>query len=201
MGIHHLWRRRLLRLVPPSQSQTVLDLCTGTGDLLLPLRRRFGTVIGADFSFPMLSEARQKGQNQAVQPQIVQGDALRLPFGDRTFDLVTVAFGVRNFERLVDGLIEIRRVLKEGGQLLVLEFGQPTGAFWGNLFGLYSSFIMPLIGGLLTGNRAAYTYLPESVAAFPEGEAFLKICRNAGFTQAEWHPLTFGICALYLLEK
>ncbi|NDC36736.1 MAG: bifunctional demethylmenaquinone methyltransferase/2-methoxy-6-polyprenyl-1,4-benzoquinol methylase UbiE [Proteobacteria bacterium] len=194
-GVHHLWKRLVVNALPRSATARILDLCTGTGDLLPLLRRRFQTVIGADFSLPMLEVGKSRSGHREFA--LVQGDALGLPFPARCFDGVTVAFGVRNLESLAAGLTEIARVLRPGGTLVVLEFGQPPGRIFGSLYGLYSRWIMPTIGGLLTGNRDAYTYLPETAAAFPCGAHFAEIMQRCGFEQPTVRSLTFGIAYLY----
>jgi demethylmenaquinone methyltransferase/2-methoxy-6-polyprenyl-1,4-benzoquinol methylase len=138
-----------------------------------------------------------KGKTELGRGPLMQADALQLPYADASFDIVTVAFGVRNFERLSDGLQEIRRVLKPGGTLLVLEFGQPRGALFGALFRFYSRWCMPVIGGIVTGNRAAYEYLPATSSQFPCREAFVEILSRAGFSAPSWKGLTFGIAYIY----
>ena len=201
-GIHHGWRRRLLSLLPPNPGAVALDLCTGTGDLLPLLKRRFGRVFGADFCLPMLLEAERKGEvRSAAAGRLVQGDGLRLPFADASFDVVSVAFGVRNFENLDLGLTEIRRVLKSGGSALILEFGQPTIPVWSAIFAAYSRWVMPMIGAVLTGNRAAYTYLPETARAFPCREKFRERLAAAGFGRIEYVSLSGGIAYAYRADS
>ena len=197
-GIHHLWRRILVRMLPASQDKLVLDLCTGTGDLLPILKKRFGNVVGADFCLPMLQFARSKNEKST---EIMQADALCLPFKDQSFDIVTVAFGVRNFEDLEKGLREIQRVLKSDGKILVLEFGQPNSLFFGSLYSFYSKYLMPLIGGAISGNRKAYEYLPETASHFPCAEKFESILKSCGFTAARHKTLTGGIAYAYCAEK
>ena len=195
-GIHHIWRYRFFKRLPKVAPLTVVDLCTGTGDLLPPLSKRYETVIGIDFCMPMLVSGKQKWSN-SKDIAVMQGDGLQLPLKSDSIDLVTVAFGVRNFESLERGLREIHRVLKPGGSVRILEFGQPTGIAWGALFRFYSNFIMPIVGGLLTGNRAAYTYLPRTSAAFPCRESFIKILENAGYRDCFFESLTGGIAYVY----
>lgn len=192
-GVHHYWRFRMMRLVGANPTGIAVDLCTGTGDLLAPLRKRFGKVIGIDFCKPMLDVARQRTANNAG---LAQGDALSLPLPDRSVDLVTVSFGVRNFEQLENGLREIGRILKPSGSIIILEFGQPAG-FFGVLYRWYSAVLMPFIGGLITGNREAYSYLPETAQAFPAGEKFVSIAARSGLTVKRVVPLTFGLAYLY----
>ena len=197
-GIHKLWRRQLLNLLPSNLNARTLDLCSGTGDLLAPLGKRFGNVVGADFCFPMLLRSRERSSGGFP---LIQGDALRLPFMDESFDLVTVAFGVRNFENLRSGLREINRVLKPKGKLLVLEFGQPNGLVFGPLYRMYSKFVLPFLGGLLTGDRTAYEYLPSTAATFPAGKMFESELQRSGFSVSEVKELTFGIAYAYLAES
>lgn len=200
-GIHHVWRRALLQRLSVAPNGSSLDLCTGTGDLLKPLSARAGNVVGADFCLPMLEMARAKRRDQPENVNLLQGDALRLPFRDESFDRVTVAFGVRNFEDLEQGLREIHRVLRSGGQFLVLEFGQPVNLVWRKLYEFYSAHIMPVIGGLVTGNREAYRYLPKTAGDFPCREQFCTILFNCGFPKSEFRALTGGIAYLYDAKK
>ena len=199
-GMHYLWRRALLRLLPaePSGSHRsallVLDVCTGTGDLLPLIKHRFGEVVGVDFCRPMLLAGRGK---QRQRFEVVQGDALQLPFPDSTFDLLTAAFGVRNLEAPDRGCEEFRRVLKPGGRLLVLEFGQPRSPLFGVLFRAYAQVFMPLIGGLLTGSREAYVYLPRTAAQFPCAQEFLALLERAGFEDGRYIALSGGIAYAY----
>jgi demethylmenaquinone methyltransferase/2-methoxy-6-polyprenyl-1,4-benzoquinol methylase len=197
-GIHHLWRRRLLALTPKLPSGAALDLCTGTGDLLAPLSRRFRTVSGLDFCRPMLVAGRSKVAANAVTPVgMIHGDALHLPFADQSWDLLTISFGARNLEQLDAGLREMRRVLRPGGTLIVLEFGQPWVPGFAALYRWYSKHIMPLLGGFVTGNRSAYTYLPQTAAAFPCREDFCCKLGDAGFRDVAYESLTGGIAYLY----
>lgn len=195
-GIHYWWRKRLLKLLPAAGDLTVVDLCTGTGDLLPALAARYARVIGIDFCLPML-QAGSVRWNKLSNVSVLQGDALNLPLASHSIDLITVAFGVRNFERLRDGLREINRVLKPGATLVVLEFGQPTGFLWSRLFRFYSNVIMPAVGGLVTGNRDAYTYLPQTAQAFPCQDAFISVLEECGFGACSCEPLTSGVAYLY----
>jgi len=200
-GVHHLWRWILMRCLPRSESLSTLDLCTGTGDLVPLLKRRFGRAVGTDFCFPMLVHGKQKLQKKGeVRPPLVQGDALNLPYGDEAFDIVSVAFGVRNLENLKEGLSEIRRVIRKDGHVMILEFGQPDGLF-GFLYRVYSKYWMPLLGGLITGNRDAYTYLLRTSAVFPCGESFENVLRDTGFTPEVTRPLTGGIAFAYVAKR
>lgn len=199
LGIHHWWRYRMLKLAPKTPNLTVLDLCTGTADLIAPLARRYARVIGVDFCLPMLRAGQPKIRSvtRAAEALLVQGDALKLAIKDASVDLVTVAFGVRNFADRNTGLSEILRVLKPGGTLLVLEFGQATLPVWREMFALYSKYLMPLLGALITGNRAAYTYLPETASEFPSGPVFEQLLSRVGFLSQRSFSLCGGVAYIY----
>jgi len=200
LGIHKGWRRAAVAISGVSPGQRVLDCATGTGDLALEFKRAVGPageVIGTDFCAEMLEPAPAKAARAGLAARFAVADALALPFGDARFDVASIAFGIRNVDDPSRCLREMARVVKPGGSVIVLEFGQPRGAF-GTLFRAYSRGVMPLLGGLLTGNRAAYQYLPRTAAAFPAGEKFLTLMRDAGtFSHAEAHPLTFGTAYVY----
>lgn len=196
-GIHHIWRRRLVGMLPPAKDLLALDLCTGTADLVPIVAKRFGNCVGADFCLPMLEQGRDKLKQVEGRAVLVQADAMRLPFHDESFDIVTVSFGVRNFEKLEQGLSEIRRVLKPGGALLVLEFGQPSLPVWRELYKFYSAYLMPFIGGLVTGKRDAYTYLPKTASEFPCRNEFLSVLEKIGFVRNSYKSLTGGIAFAY----
>jgi len=201
-GMHHLWKRKLVHSLPAVPGQRVLDICTGTGDLLPLLHKRYGAVIGVDFCFPMLALGQQKhAQPNGASYALVQGDALSLPFADESFDIVSVAFGVRNFEDLRTGLREMKRVTKQGGKILVLEFGQPTGFLFGPLYRFYSRYLMPLIGGVITGNKAAYTYLPKTAEQFPCGAQFEAVLEEVGLQLEASEALTGGIAYIYVAAR
>jgi demethylmenaquinone methyltransferase/2-methoxy-6-polyprenyl-1,4-benzoquinol methylase len=189
-GIHLLWRHGLVRAVPPTAA--VLDVATGTGGVLALLLRRCRLAVGVDFCLPMLEVGAARGLKS-----LVCGDGLRLPFADSTFDAITVAFGVRNFEDPLAGLRELHRVLKPGGTIHVLEFGQPRNAFFAKVYESYSRWILPRLGGLVTGDRAAYEYLPETSRLFPCDGAFCELLREAGFVNPESRALTGGIAYRY----
>lgn len=196
LGVDSLWRRVLVRGIE-GDADLGLDLCTGTGVLLPALSAKCKRLIGADFCLPMLQNSRGR---EAGSAGLVQADALSLPFAADCFDFTAAAFGVRNFENTLAGLREIYRVLRPGGVLHVLEFGQPRGVF-GSLFRFYSKWVMPNVGGLLTGNKAAYTYLPQTSAKFPCGADFASMLYQAGFTTKEVRPLTGGIAWIYRARK
>lgn len=172
----------------------VLDLCCGTGDLLLTLARvGRARIVGADFCHPMLAAARKKGARA-----LVEADALRLPLRDACMDLVTVAFGFRNLANYDRGLAEMQRVLKRGGVAAILEFSQPTNAAFAAAYGFYSRRILPLIGGALSGSREAYRYLPESVQKFPPAEQLCEQMLRAGFQHVTFERMTGGIVTLHI---
>ena len=200
LGIHKGWRRAAVHLSGAAPGQRVLDCATGTGDLALEFKRAVGPageVIGTDFCAEMLESAPAKAAKAALAVKFAVADALALPYADSQFDVASIAFGIRNVDDPLLCLREMARVVKPGGCVVVLEFGQPRGPF-GALFRAYSRGVMPVVGGLLTGNRAAYEYLPRTAAAFPAGEKFLGLMRDSNaFTATEAHPLTFATAYVY----
>jgi demethylmenaquinone methyltransferase/2-methoxy-6-polyprenyl-1,4-benzoquinol methylase len=201
LGIHRRWRSAAVRLSGARPGDAVLDCATGTGDLALAFKRKVGaggTVVGIDFCSEMLGPASEKAKRAGLDVRFEEADALALPFADASFDIAAIAFGIRNVDNAVTCLRELSRVVRRGGRVVVLEFGQPRGAF-GALFRVYSRHIMPNVGGLLTGHRAAYEYLPRTAAAFPAGERFLALMREANtFGSQTSHPLTFGTAFVYV---
>ncbi|MBM7116760.1 bifunctional demethylmenaquinone methyltransferase/2-methoxy-6-polyprenyl-1,4-benzoquinol methylase UbiE [Archangium primigenium] len=201
LGIHRLWRRKAVRLSQARPGDRVLDCASGTGDLALAFKRRVGEagrVVGTDFCKEMLDSAPAKAAREGLQVEFQVADAMDLPFADDAFDVASIAFGIRNVDDPVKCLREMARVVRPGGRVVVLEFGQPTG-FFGALFRFYSKVVMPRVGGLLTGNRAAYEYLPRTSAAFPAGERFLAMMEEAGaYQERVAHPLTFGTSYIYV---
>ncbi len=204
LNIDKIWRNRAVKLLKPKQPKQILDVATGTGDFAIALAKLGPErIVGLDLSEQMLHFGRIKVEKQHLQNLIamVKGDSEALPFEDNTFDAITVAYGVRNFENTVKGLAEMRRVMKPGGTVVVLEFSKPKVFPVKQLFYFYFHFVLPLIGRLFSKDRRAYTYLPESVETFPEGEDFLKLMRQAGFVEAKHMPLTFGISSIYHATK
>jgi len=204
LGIDIQWRRRVLKRLKPYAPQRILDVATGTGDLAIGLLQLDpGEVIGLDLSPGMLAQAdlkvRRKGLSSKIK--LIEGDSEQLPFEQASFDAVTVAFGVRNFEHLEQGLSEMARVLKIGGQIAILEFSRSRVPFVAPLFKLYFHHILPTLGRWVSRDASAYTYLPASVQAFPEGREFLQILEKSGFSLARQERLTFGICSLYTAQK
>ncbi|MDH3381448.1 MAG: bifunctional demethylmenaquinone methyltransferase/2-methoxy-6-polyprenyl-1,4-benzoquinol methylase UbiE [Flavobacteriaceae bacterium] len=204
LGIDIQWRKKVLKIVEKTKPEIILDIATGTGDLAILLSKvKPNKIIGLDLSNGMLEVGRKKvaEKNLSQLIEMVQGDSENLPFEDNYFDVITVSFGVRNFENLKKGLSEIHRVLKPGGTFVVLEFSQPTKFPMKQLFGFYSKYILPLIGKVVSKDNSAYTYLPESVAAFPFGEDFNAILRNLKYNNVSNKALTFGIASVYTAKK
>ena len=205
LGIDVLWRKSCIRILRNEQPEKLLDVATGTADFAIEAVR-MGLdvhVTGVDISAGMLDVGREKiaarGWNDRIE--LIQGDSVALPFDDDSFDAFTVAFGVRNFEDLQGGLEDMLRVLKPGAMGLVLEFSKPKHFPIKQVFGLYFKHIMPTVGKWVSKDPAAYTYLPESVQAFPEGEAFLDEMRKAGYVDVKAKGLTGGIATIYTGRK
>jgi demethylmenaquinone methyltransferase/2-methoxy-6-polyprenyl-1,4-benzoquinol methylase len=200
-GVHRLWRRAAVRYSGAKEGNHVLDCASGTGDLALAFKRKVGNtgrVLGTDFCKEMLDSAPAKAASEGLQVEFQVADAMDLPFADDSFDVASISFGIRNVDDPVKCLKEMARVVRPGGRVVVLEFGQPTGPF-GALFRIYSKVVMPTIGGLLTGNRAAFEYLPRTAAAFPAGDKFLSLMDQTGaYSERVAHPLTFGTSYVYV---
>lgn len=205
LGIDIQWRKKALRRLKEQQPQQMLDVATGTGDFAIMANNilRPASITGIDISEGMLAIGREKIKKLGLENKITlqQGDSETISFPDQTFDAITVAFGVRNFENLEQGLAEMRRVLKPGGKLVILEFSNPTIFPIKQLYNLYFRYITPLIGKFVARSKAAYTYLPESVRAFPQGEAMCNILTNTGFQAVTCKKLTFGICSIYYASR
>ena len=203
-SIDRYWRAhtvRRVRAILRNPSARVLDICCGTGDLVLALERdRRSPVLGSDFCHPMLTAARDKLARRRKGSVLFEADALKLPLPDHSVDLVTVAFGFRNLANYDTGLKEMHRVLRSGGTAAILEFSQPPNHAFAALYNFYSRRILPWIGGALSGDRTAYTYLPESVKKFPAAAELAADMRRAGFDNVSYEYLTGGIVALHLGE-
>jgi demethylmenaquinone methyltransferase/2-methoxy-6-polyprenyl-1,4-benzoquinol methylase len=200
LGIDIRWRKKAIKELTEIQPKLILDVATGTGDFAIQaLDLRPDKVIGIDISEGMLEVGRKKMKDRQLDQKIElrSGDSENLPFEENKFDAVIVAFGVRNFEHLEKGLTEIFRVVKPGGKVVILEFSKPSHFPFKQLYNFYFKFVLPKIGRLVSQDKAAYTYLPESVQAFPDGNDFLKILSGIGYKNAACKPLTFGISSLY----
>ena len=177
----------------------MLDLACGTGDLLIALERAAGRrLIGSDFCHPMLTGAQAKLQRGGLRSALLESDALALPFSDSSLDLITIAFGYRNLANYRAGLTEMRRVLRPGGALAILEFTQPPNPAFAAVYNWYSHRVLPIVGGIISGAPDAYRYLPESVRKFPNAPELAGMLKEAGFSQVDWEYLTFGIAALHV---
>ena len=203
LNIDKRWRRRAVRMLAPAEQ--VLDVAIGTADLTIEILRQGKAqhVTGIDLSRGMMAIGEQKVAKRGYAPQVQfdYGSAQQMPYADSSFDTVTCAYGVRNFANMDEGLSEMYRVLREGGELMVLEFSYPTNPVirWG--YDLYFTHILPFIGNLFSRDKGAYSYLNRSVKNFPYGEAFCQHLRKAGFTQIKATPLTFGITTIYTAVK
>jgi demethylmenaquinone methyltransferase / 2-methoxy-6-polyprenyl-1,4-benzoquinol methylase len=203
-GIDRIWRRKLISLLSLKHPQHILDVATGTGDLAIALAKlKPMKITGIDIAVKMLDIAREKVTRRKLENIISfrPGDAEKIPFSDGSFDAVTVAFGVRNYEDLLRGLKEMHRVLKPGGSMMILEFSHPRSSLLESMYGLYSQTIIPFAGKFISGNKIAYQYLPDSVAAFPSGNDFLDILKAAGMSNNRQYPMTGGIATIYTGEK
>jgi len=207
LNVDRYWRWRTVRKVPLRGDAPVLDVCTGTGDLALAYLKRSGgrvPIVGTDFCHPMLAIAQDKGSRNDAQRQIawVEADAQRLPFPAERFQIVCVAFGLRNVTDTDRGLAEMVRVCTPGGTVAVLEFSMPRWQPFRSIYGAYFRYVLPRIGGLLARNREeAYNYLPASVGEFPQGAALAQKMQRAGLEPVRWHPFTLGVATLYLGTK
>ena len=205
LGIDTIWRKKAIRSLLPLKPQYLLDVATGTGDFALESIRilKPKKIVGVDISEGMLDVARDKIAKKGLQQQfeVCLGDSEKLPFADETFDAVTVAFGVRNFENLEQGLHDIRRVLRPGGKAIVLELSNPTSFPIKQLFQFYFHKVTPAMGKLISKDHRAYAYLPESVAQFPDGARFAEITKKVGFSDCRVRPQTFGFCTIYECSK
>ena len=203
-GLHHRWRRVAVARSGAREGDRILDCATGTGDLALEFRRvvgRGGDVVGTDFCEEMLAYGPEKAERAGLPVRFEVADVLALPYADAAFDVASIAFGIRNVDSPERGIRELARVLRPGGRVVVLEFGQPGGALFGPLYRLYSRQILPRLGGLLTGDRAAYEYLDRTSSRFPAGEAFASLMRATSlFTEVRIHALTGGVAFVYVGE-
>jgi len=205
MNIDKRWRARTVRRLLPilrNPDARVLDLCCGTGDLLVAMERSAGRpLLGSDFCFPMLEGAAEKIAGAKLQSPLFDADGLELPLRDSSVDLITIAFGFRNFANYRRGLVELRRVLRSGGTLAILEFSQPPNTLFRSAYNAYSTHILPRVGGLLSGSSAAYSYLPSSVRKFPGAPELSEWIQEEGFASVDFEYLSFGIAALHIARR
>ena len=200
-GVHHLWRKALVRWSGAKKGDEVLDCATGTGDLAIEFKTVVGAegrVVGTDFSPGMLAPAPAKAAKRGLEIKFEQADVTALPYADSSFDISSISFGIRNVEDPVKGLSELARVVRPGGVVMVLEFGQPRIPGVKQAYGFYSKHLLPRVGGWVTGRRQAYEYLQDSSALFPCRDEFVKLMTSTGrFSSCDYRPVTFGIAYLY----
>ncbi len=204
-GIDKLWRRSAVKLIASETHDDILDIATGTGDLAILLARKLDplTVIGVDLSEGMIEIGRKKVLAEGLDDIVTLGigDCLQLPFPDASFDCITCAYGVRNFQNLLAGYREMHRVLRPGGMVVILELSTPRSAVVRPFYNLYTRHLIPTVGRLVSKDVRAYSYLPESIAAVPQGSEMTAIMTEAGFREAVHRPLTFGTCTIYTARK
>jgi len=203
-GIDIIWRKKAIKLLQNKGIKTMLDIATGTGDFAIEaLKIKPEKIVGVDISEGMLSFGQEKIKKMGLEKtiQLQKGDSEKLPFSDNSFDAVIVSFGVRNFENLQKGLSDMFRVTKPGGYCLVLEFSNPRKFPMKQLYTFYSNYCLPFLGKMISKDPSAYTYLPESVKAFPDGPEFIQIFKSVGYSETNWIPMTGGICSIYIGQK
>ena len=203
-GIDIIWRKKAIKLLQNKGIKTMLDIATGTGDFAIEaLKINPEKIVGVDISEGMLSVGIEKMKKMGLEKtiQLQKGDSEKLPFSDNSFDAVIVSFGVRNFENLQKGLSDMFRVTKPGGYCLILEFSNPRSFPMKQLYTFYSKYCLPFLGKMISKDPSAYTYLPESVKAFPDGPEFIHIFKSVGYSETNWIPMTGGICSIYIGQK
>lgn len=203
-NIDKVWRRKAIKVLSPYNPHIILDVATGTADFAVAAAQlRPEKIIGIDLSEGMLRVGKQKVKKLGLEHliELQKADSESLPFNDYTFDAVIVGFGVRNFENLTNGIGEIFRVLKPGGVFIVLEFSRPRSKFFGSLYSFYFTNVLPFLGRIVSRNNRAYSYLPESVKNFPDGDDFLDVLKEAGFKNCTTQLLTLGIASIYKAQK
>lgn len=204
LGIDNLWRKKAIRILSRYKYDLLLDVATGTGDFAIAASKlKPSKIVGFDLSEQMINVGKVKVQKLGLDGiiEFQKGDSEAMPFTDQQFDAITVAFGVRNFENLENGLKEFVRVLKPGGVAVILEFSKPKYFPMKQLYLLYFFTILPLVGRMVSKDRSAYSYLPESVMAFPDDQKFLDILKKVGFASYSQRRLTFGIATIYIAQK
>lgn len=201
LGVDRIWRKKSIAALGNLQNKVLLDVATGTGDMIWIALKKFPSVkpIGLDYAPKMLELAKQRDQSQKVQ--WILGSADELPFEDFTIDCITISFGIRNVANYQKALDEFYRVLNWNGTVAILEFSLPTNPIWRAIYRTYFHYVLPILGGLISGDRLAYRYLPKSVEAFPYGENFVKLLMEAKFQMIKHTPLTGGIATLYTGKK
>jgi demethylmenaquinone methyltransferase / 2-methoxy-6-polyprenyl-1,4-benzoquinol methylase len=201
LGIHHLWRRDVVRLSGAVSGMSVLDCATGTGDLAIAFKRAVGeegSVLGTDFCAEMMETAPAKSRANGMDIRFEVADAMLLPYAADSFDIASISFGIRNVDSPVQALSEMARVVRPGGRVVVLEFGQPRGIV-GAFYNMYSNHVIPFVGGILTGKREAYSYLNRTAAAFPCRDEFVALMEEtSAFSEISYTPVTFGIAYIYV---
>ena len=203
-NIDRIWRRRAISSLKPFATRHILDIATGTGDLALLINKKLKpeTVIGCDISEGMMQVAREKCQKRGITNiRFEKEDCTALSYPDNSFDAVTSSFGVRNFQELEKALCEMYRVLRPGGHLVILELSSPTRFPMKQLFPIYAKYVMPTLGRIFSKDAKAYRYLPDSIAAFPQGEVMQEIIMKAGFSKVEFRRFTGGVCTFYMATK
>lgn len=200
-GVHHIWRKQTVAMSNAHEGNSVLDCATGTGDLAIQFKKAVGSsghVLGTDFSKEMMKTAPEKARSKGLSIDFEKADVMDLPYEDDTFDISAIAFGIRNVDEPVTALAEMARTVKPNGTVVVLEFGQPEGTLK-YPYQFYSQKIMPAVGGFLSGNREAYTYLPKTSAEFPAGDSFLDLMKQAeSFSRLKLKKCTGGIAYIYV---
>lgn len=200
-GIDKSWRKKAIKEIIRSEAEDILDIACGTGDMAIMMAKSMPgvNITGIDLSPKMLEEGRRKIIHEGLSERIklMEGDSLHLPFEDETFDAITVAFGVRNFENLEKGYKEMARVLKSGGVLIVLELSTPQGILTGAGYRLYTKSLIPIAGKIVSGDSNAYSYLPESIAAVPQRQEMTSLMEKAGLKKVSYKEQTFGTCTIY----
>ena len=204
IGIHVIWRKKAIQLLKKSAPKNILDIATGTASFAIEaMKLNPDKITGVDISERMLNVGEKKIKNRKLDHKIklMLADSENLPFPEDSFDAITVGFGVRNFENLLQGLKNMHRVLKPGGTVVILEFSKPKKFPIKQLYHFYFSKLCPLVGNFFSKDKIAYSYLPESVKAFPDGQQFIQIMNNIGYKQTTYRPLTFGIASIYTGKK
>ena len=205
LGQDKRWRRKAISILIPQSPSTILDIATGTGDMAIKLHSTLAPckVTGCDISEGMMEIARKKVENLGLSDEIffTAGDCISLPFEDNSFDAATIAFGIRNVENIEQGISEINRVLKLGGQVVILELSVPENKFYKFFYKIYTKLFIPTLGKIITGERSAYDYLRKSIAVVPQGNSMLEIMQKVGMTDCNYTYMTFGACAIYTARK